>query len=315
MPVTRDEMETEAIGWVVRLRAARTEDWEEFIDWLEADPRHADLYDEVALADDALEGISLPSSDAASPPAENLSVRRPARRTILGWGIAASLVFALGFATWGGGNDFVTVETAPGQRRTLQLADGSRVDLNGETTILLDRDRPRTVRLEKGEALFTVVHDPQRPFNVQAGEASIQDLGTVFNVVLTGSDVEVAVGEGEVIFNPHREKVSLSAGMAIRTHGARASVSRMAADSVGSWRSGKLTYDGASFATIADDLSRNIGVPVRVHPGIAQRRFSGVILLQADRDLLLRRVAALLDVDARSTGGNEWTLTATDAGP
>ena len=315
MPETRKDMDDEAIGWVIRLRSARTEDWEAFVEWLEADPRHKEIYDEVALADDALNGLSPSPSSEASSPSEIASFRKPARRTILGWGIAASLVFALGYASLGGSGDFVTVKTGAGERRTLNLADGSRVDLNGETILVLDRDRPRTISLEKGEALFTVVHDPERPFGVQAGESYIQDVGTVFNVVLSGGELEVAVGEGEVIFNPDGEKVSLSAGMAIRTEGARASVSRREAEAVGAWRSGRLSYDGASFATIADDLSRNIGVPVRVDPGIARRRFSGVIQLESDRDLLLRRVAALLEVDARRTDGNGWTLTAVDAAP
>jgi transmembrane sensor len=141
------------------------------------------------------------------------------------------------------------------------------------------------------------------------------DVGTVFNVVLTGGDLEVAVAEGQVVFNPDREAVSLSAGMAIRTEGARASVSRREAEAVGAWRSGRLSYDGASFVTIADDLSRNIGIPVRVDPAVAKRRFSGVILLDRDRNLLLRRVAALLEVDARRSGDDGWILTAVDATP
>jgi transmembrane sensor len=313
-PMTRKDVEDAAIGWVIRLRAARAEDWEAFVDWLEADPRHVEIYDEVALADSALEGISpRPSSDSWRP-SEPAAIRRPARRMILGWGIAASLVVGIGYLSWGG-DDFVTVRTAPGERRSLNLADGSRIDLNGQTILVLDRDRPRSARLEKGEALFTVVHDPARPFAVEAGGNYIKDIGTVFNVVLTGDDLEVAVGEGQVIFNPDRERVSLSAGMAIRTNGAQASVSRRGAEAVGAWRSGRLSYDGASFATIADDLSRNIGVPVRVHPGIAHRSFSGVIVLDSDRDLLLRRVAALLEVDARRTEGNGWSLTAVDASP
>jgi transmembrane sensor len=306
-------MEAAAIGWVIRLREARAEDWEAFVNWLESDPRHPEVYEEVALADRALERIPTPPLSDSQAEGDGAIIRRPSRRMILGFGIAASLVGVLGYVTLGAGESLVTVKTAPGERRSFALADGSRIELNGETIIVLDRKRPRMARLERGEALFTVVHDPGRPFGVEAGGTYIKDVGTVFNVVLTGEDVEVAVAEGEVIFNPHREKVSLSAGMAIRTEGSRASVSRREAEAVGAWRSGRLSYDGASFSRIAEDLSRNIGVPVRVHPGVAQRRFSGVILLDRDRDLLLRRVAALLEVDARGTRDEGWTLTAASA--
>ena len=308
MPETRNEMEVAAIGWVIRLRAARAEDWEAFVGWLEADPAHAEIYDEVALADEALG--RLPSNRAAAVPAarEPAPSRHAGRRVFLGWGIAAALVGTVGYVSLRSGEDLLTITTPPGERRSLDLVDGSRIDLNGATTVVLDRNRPRQARLEKGEALFTIVHDPARPFGVEAGGTYIKDVGTVFNVVHAGGDVEVAVAEGQVIFNPGREAVSLSPGMTIRTQGRRASVTRGEAEAVGAWRSGRLSYAGASLSRIADDLSRNIGVPVRVDPALSGRRFSGVIVLDADRALLFRRVAALLEVEARKSGDG-WILT------
>ncbi|QHL90470.1 hypothetical protein GVO57_06010 [Sphingomonas changnyeongensis] len=78
----------------------------------------------------------------------------------------------------------------------MTLADGSRVDLNGGTRIALDRGNPRFARLERGEALFTIVHDEARPFEVHAGDAVLRDLGTVFDVVREPDRLRVAVAEG-----------------------------------------------------------------------------------------------------------------------
>ena len=39
------EIEEQAVAWVIRLRDAGAEDWEEFTDWLEADPANAAAYE------------------------------------------------------------------------------------------------------------------------------------------------------------------------------------------------------------------------------------------------------------------------------
>ncbi len=50
----------------------------------------------------------------------------------------------------------------------------------------------------RGEALFTVVHEANRPFEVVAGGERIRDLGTRFNVYAEPGRVVVAVLEGQV---------------------------------------------------------------------------------------------------------------------
>jgi transmembrane sensor len=58
--------------------------------------------------------------------------------------------------------------------------------------------RVRFVELVKGEALFEVRPDPRRPFTVTAGDASIRDVGTRFNVYRGADNTTVSVLEGEV---------------------------------------------------------------------------------------------------------------------
>ncbi|MFX6838621.1 FecR family protein, partial [Acinetobacter baumannii] len=77
-----------------------------------------------------------------------------------------------------------TERTRPGTTKELAFADGTRIDLNGQTALALDQADPRAVRLEQGEARFAVQHGA-KPFTVQAGGFELRDLGTVFNVRLT----------------------------------------------------------------------------------------------------------------------------------
>ncbi|HRG57142.1 MAG TPA: FecR domain-containing protein, partial [Lacunisphaera sp.] len=56
----------------------------------------------------------------------------------------------------------------------------------------------RRIRLERGEAHFTVAKNPDRPFIVEAGGVSVRAVGTAFNVRLDSKAVEVLVTEGKV---------------------------------------------------------------------------------------------------------------------
>lgn len=76
-----------------------------------------------------------------------------------------------------------TVATASGEQRTVVLADGSRVTLNTDTRIAVRYDdRTRRVRLDRGEALFDVRPEHDRPFVVVAGRREVRALGTAFDV-------------------------------------------------------------------------------------------------------------------------------------
>jgi transmembrane sensor len=308
-------IEEEAISWVMRLRDAGAEDWEAFTVWLEADPAHQHAYDEAALADlDAQDLATAPRpAQPAWTPAAEPAHRRPSRRGFLRWGggaIAAAAVGLIAYSTIPSGAALYAVETRPGEHRSVDLADGSRIDLNGGTRIRLDRNNARFASLEQGEALFTIVHDQSHPFEVDAGGARMRDLGTTFNVVAERGAVEVGVSEGRVLFDPNGAAVNLSPGMSLRRAAATARpiVSSTEADAVGGWRAGRLSYRSATVDQVAADLSRNLGVAVRASPGAARQSFTGVIMLDPNKDVAVRRAASLLGVSA-GRSGDGWLLT------
>ncbi len=93
------------------------------------------------------------------------------------------------------------VETAIGEQKNITLSDGSVVHLNTDTVIEVTyTDSQRLVDLVKGEAHFTVAHDKQRPFSVNAGQNSVTAVGTAFNMQYVENQAfELVVTEGRVL--------------------------------------------------------------------------------------------------------------------
>ena len=314
MPGRSDEITQAAVNWLIRLREAKADEWAEFTDWLEADPRHSEIFDEVSLAEGSIVGLPPATAMAVTSHVEVPTKRRFHRRAVVGWSMAAAAVAGLmGFGSFGSSPDLYQAETAPGERRVIALSDSSRVELNGGTRLVLDRDNPRWARLTVGEALFSVAKDPAHGFRLEAGGTDVRVVGTVFNVVSQGGDLDVAVSEGIVIVNLPGGPTRLTQGMALERDSRETRILTREVGDIGAWRQSRLAYIEAPLSRIASDLTRNIGVPVDVGEDLGRRTFTGVIALDADRDLLFQRVSALLEVRARRNGRG-WMLTpGTDA--
>lgn len=90
-------------------------------------------------------------------------------------------------------------ETGIGEQRSVLLDDGSLVTLNTDSQIEVKySDQRRLVRLVRGEALFKVAHEPERPFDVDTGNAVVRAVGTQFNVDRRADRTTVSVVEGKV---------------------------------------------------------------------------------------------------------------------
>lgn len=293
------EAEDQAIAWVMLTRDPSFADWDGFIAWLEASPEHARLYDALSLADAQIaEQLARPIP----------TVRRRWRWPVVGGAVAAALALVAVVPTvMQPGFTPQTIASAPGQKLTVKLADGSRIDMNGGTRLVLDG--PRRARLEQGEALFAVVHDEARPFEVASGDALIRDVGTTFNVVREPMRFTVTVSEGEIVFNPEREQVHVTAGQQIEETGDQLLVTRVEVAQVGAWRQGRLIYRGAKLARVADDLSRGLGLPVAADASVSARPFSGIIQLEGKGEDALRSAAMILGVGVRRSG-DRWLLVA-----
>lgn len=332
-----DMVREQAIAWAIRTRDADFVDWDSFTLWLEADPRHNVAYEQALAAEDRLVALSDDVASAAEPkgppidqngqmdapipqqPANDdhlLPPRQTNRRRMMFGALAASLVVAVSAGVWTQMPQPYDVMTEPGQREIVALPDGSQITLNGDTSIELDYKKPRYARLNRGEALFTVVHNDDDPFIVDTGKMRLVDAGTDFNVVKSDEALDVAVSEGLVIYNPGRENVSLPAGKRLYRDisRSRVTISDIAIEQVGIWRTGQLSFTRATLGEVAEALDRNLGVTVTASEAIAARPFSGVIQLK-DRDPEdMEPIAALLGVRAEKQAKG-WILIGDDAVP
>lgn len=306
----RTLIEARAIDWVIAQRDPDFADWDGFADWLAQDVAHADAYDAVALLDADLN--ALPARPAVPVAANDEDVRvRPSRRAWFGGAVAAALVAAITVPNIGLFGDPNRIETAPGEHRTLALADGSRIEINGGSVVTLDEERPRFARLESGEAMFHVVHRQSDPFVVETGGARLVDLGTAFNVVRRDRATTVAVSEGIVVYNPDRDNVRMVAGEGIEARDGdkqAPAVRKLDSATIGGWRDGQLVYADTPLSVVAGDLGRTAGITVRVAPEAADLPFRGALVIGADKARAVADLAVLSGTRAERRGDG-WVLT------
>lgn len=318
----QDSAHEAAAEWVLRLHgsvsASQAEaDWIAFEAWLDSAPHNRAAFDaaealwseigdqSAALRRDLGIGqmasiIPLPRTRASAGPLWWAAIAAAA---------ASLLVLAGPFSPFGGVAPQVYV-TAKGERRTVTLADGSQIELNGGSRIsaLVGRQRREVDLAEGSEAAFTVMHDASRPFLVHAGDITIRDLGTEFDVLRSEGDLKVTVRTGQVEVGPAGggagQTVALTPGRQL-IHHAGAAVSEVAvvnADDAFGWRSGRLIYRDRALTEVADDLSRYYPTPVRVDGGAASLRFSGVLEI-AGEPAVINRLTELVPVSAKTQDG------------
>ena len=125
-------------------------------------------------------------------------------RWVAGVGLAASAVFAVVVIGWWylqrlDGRFNGSYQTFVGQQKSITLSDGSSVQMNTDSLVqVVYSGDSRTIRLLKGEALFSVMPDRNRPFEVYVADSVVRAVGTAFAVHLDGSKVDVTVTKGVV---------------------------------------------------------------------------------------------------------------------
>lgn len=201
--------------------------------------------------------------------------------------IAASLALIIGigssvYLTSGGTPPVKIATTAPlsaarfattvGGRRVVALADGSKVELNTESTLRTAiTPASREVWLERGEAYFDIVHLSDRPFLVHAGSRTVTVLGTKFSVRRDGDKVTVAVVEGRVrvadASNAAVPAAIIAAGDVATAQGPATLMtdqSEARVESALAWRGGMLSFDQSPLSAVAAEFNRYNSKPIIV---------------------------------------------------
>jgi len=154
-------------------------------------------------------------------------------------------------------------ETLPGIQETATLQDGSAITLNTDTKITTQlTPTEREVDLVKGEAYFKVVHNPDRPFVVTAGEYKVTVLGTEFSVQKNSKGVEVKVSSGRVSVETRdtntSDTVVLVGGDTISgfSEGRLGQVEKLDPIAAFAWREGLIVFDNTPLRAVISELNR-----------------------------------------------------------
>lgn len=292
--------------------------------WLDADPGHAAALEDMAatvgqlrqLPGEEIAALRRGLPRAASTP-DSARRRRPEPR---GWRLGplfapaavAVLVMAVAGGGWMGWTRWQALptfeqafSTGRGQQSVATLPDdaarGSTLQLDTATRLeaRLFRDR-REVRLQDGQALFSVHADKERPFHVWAGQLHIVVVGTRFSVRHTASGLDagrtvVAVEEGHVRVSraappddaargeADDAPVELVAGQMLAgdAEGRLGPVTPVSPAAIASWRSGRISFDQTPLAQALAEFERyrSTGLVIR-DPAVAKLPVGGSYSLQ-----------------------------------
>lgn len=157
--------------------------------------------------------------------------------------------------------------TADDQQREITLSDGSTIRLNSNSEVWITHDysgEKREVQLS-GEAYFDVVHDSGRPFFIYTNGATVEVLGTAFNVkaLPSGRDVQLAVMDGRVSFasaddSAENPAVVLKQGqfgyMDLEKH--TIDIEEFGVENYTNWIKGRLVFDQLTLDRVCLQLDR-----------------------------------------------------------
>jgi hypothetical protein len=187
----------EASAWLARLRSpSRTARVEQgFQRWLTADAAHAQVFEllserlEIA---ERLRNRSLPRHWGRRARWQ----RRPSWPMTLGVLAVVFVIGTLGSIVY---RRHAGISTGAGEMRTMTLVDGSRIEMNPDTRVIVRYDgQARRVELKKGRATFQVTRLAGSPFVVQAGNCQVRATGTKFSVGWEQGALTITVLQGQV---------------------------------------------------------------------------------------------------------------------
>jgi len=252
-----------ATEWYLKMQddACTPEQRSALHDWLQADPMHRLAYGRIDSIWSRFGQVDARAGKAALDASLAGSGRH--RRALAGALMLACTVAGSGWlALQSQTARYLLADhrTAPGERLTITLDDGSRITLNTDSAIDAQyTGQERRIVLRRGEILVEVSADPQRPFVVESRHATARALGTKYVVRDDADATRVAVIESTV------EACSRAVGTC--TTLAPGSATRITDEGVGAteaadidaligWRDGVLAVDDKPLSEVLAELER-----------------------------------------------------------
>ena len=278
---------------LVRFLLCETTEQEEqkVLDWLDASPENVRMLESL--------DNSFSASVLNAPRYNKIKKAGRAAGTLRYLGYAASFVavlLGLGTSFWFGTKSveqpqaqMVTVSTPRGQRTNLTLQDGTRVCLNGGSTIIYPTifdSQSRRVKLT-GEAMFDVISDKEHPFYVETYAATVKVTGTNFCVLAdSGRGVfSTALFRGNVSLQINDRAYSMTPGQTAILSGGKLTVTEDTDEDDFLWTEGVIAVNDSSFRRIAEKVESAFGVKIRCQAKLEpQIRLKGKIRISDGLD-------------------------------
>lgn len=159
------------------------------------------------------------------------------------------------------------VRTNPGMTTSLTLPDGTKVNLNSESSLVYPESFEgefRSVRLE-GEAFFEVVKNPEKRFVVTTPyNASVEVLGTSFNMEAFKWDsiVSTTLISGKVAFISKSGQVDIKPGekLVYNIQTNRSDIYQTSGEAEISWKDGMIIFKKTPFEEALRMLTKRFNV-------------------------------------------------------
>ncbi|VVD66413.1 FecR family protein [Pandoraea iniqua] len=306
-----NEMTTSGMGGVetvaqTRARAADQAAWQR---WHDAHPQHAQAWQRLVDFGSQLRTIPpVVAHGTLLRMATRKAATSQSRRRVLGLFALATVAGAAWTA-----RDSATVQslradlsTGVGERRTVQLDDGTALALNTDSAVDVRYTQDtRRLRLLRGEIAVTTGADADhghRPFFVDTAHGRLQALGTHFLVRQQNDTASVIVLEGAVRVTPSGaagDAIVLTAGQGA-TFDATAIRSRFddtsAANAAAAWTQGMLVVHAMPLGDFLAELSRYRRGHLGCAPEVANLLVSGIYPVD-DTDRVLDMLARALPLE------------------
>jgi transmembrane sensor len=323
---TREIIENEAADWLARLDGGNlsAEDRTALRSWLSQDPEHGRILKSYASIWGDMD-ILLNDSPIIEK-TDGLNVFSLLLHTkVVSFTLATIFLCTISVFIWTT-NQPVTPETSfhvtsVGIQQVERFSDGSTAHINTDSMIETEfSDSARIVRLLRGEAMFDVTHDPERPFIVYAGNSAVRAIGTKFVVRLTSENLIVTVTDGQVqlskrtkdtknvMVGEEQEVILISAGEEVEVSDKIAipKTKEIQNDELGrrlSWMKGQLVFNNERLEHVIQEVSRYIPDKIIIDdPNLRDIRISGRFEV-GDTDALLEAIEVSFNVQASQNDG------------
>jgi transmembrane sensor len=278
-PARRERIRNEASEWFVAFCEADIDGAgrEAFDQWLKTSPDHLRAYLRISAVWESADRLNY---DLPLPATTGRDRRTLSQMPFKALAASLLLVCAAAAAVTWWFQQGETYKTAAAERRSIQLPDGSMIQLNARSAVKVRyTSGERGITLADGEALFSVVKDAQWPFVVHVGESQFRAVGTQFDIYRKPSQATITVVEGQVsVDHDAQQKLLVSAGEQAKIGvGAPRVAYKTNVASATSWTEGTLIFAATALEEVVEEYNRTgLRRLVIADPNLLKYHISGV---------------------------------------